>query len=416
MRAIFYLCLSFAYLCALDATIEIVKGDTPLPSIKVEHRLDPLSSKIAKSLHSDLRVSSHFNVEEHVEGTKLLPNPTFLNFMEYVGKYDLLVQLETTHEGGVHNISLKLFDVGAKNLLLNKIYVLNNEERYPFIAHKIAIDINAALKAPSIEWMQRFIIFSKYVKGGSEIVIADYSLTYQKTLIGGGLNIFPKWANAAQDSFYFTKYNPLPSLVKYNIYTGKMETLLKGEGMLVASDVSLKGDKLLLTMSPNTQADIYLYDVNTKALERITNYSGIDVSANFIDGEEDIIFISDRLGYPNIFTLNLKAKVPKQLVFHGRNNSSVHSFSSYVVYSSRESDNEFGTNVFNLYLVSTKSDYIRRLTATGVNIMPRFSIDGETILFLKDYKNESALGILRLNYNKSYLFPLQRGKIQAIDW
>jgi TolB protein len=72
--------------------------------------------------------------------------------------------------------------------------------------------------------------------------------------------------------------------------------------------------------------------------------------------------------------------------------------------------------MFNLYLISTDSDFIRRLTTIGINQFPKFSADGESILFVKHYQNESALGIIRLNYNKSYLFPLKVGKLQSIDW
>ena len=43
-----------------------------------------------------------------------------------------------------------------------------------------------------------------------------------------------------------------------------------------------------------------------------------------------------------------------------------------------ESDNEFGSNVFNLYLMSTKSDYVRRLTTNGRNQFPKFSSNGES--------------------------------------
>jgi TolB protein len=37
-------------------------------------------------------------------------------------------------------------------------------------------------------------------------------------------------------------------------------------------------------------------------------------------------------------------------------------------------------------------------------------------LFIKNYKGKSYLGIIRLNYNKSFLFPLKSGKLQSIDW
>jgi TolB protein len=63
-----------------------------------------------------------------------------------------------------------------------------------------------------------------------------------------------------------------------------------------------------------------------------------------------------------------------------------------------------------------KTDFIRRLTATGINEFPRFSKDGDAILFIKNYKNQSSIGIIRLNHNKNYLFPLKYGRVQSMDW
>ena len=92
------------------------------------------------------------------------------------------------------------------------------------------------------------------------------------------------------------------------------------------------------------------------------------------------------------------------------------SYKDYIVYKSRDIKNEFGYSSFNLYLVSSKSDFMMRLTTFGVNEFPKFSIDGESILFIKTYNNKSSIGIIRINYNKSFLFPLKVGRIQSIDW
>jgi TolB protein len=235
--------------------------------------------------------------------------------------------------------------------------------------------------------------------------------------VKGGLNIFPKWANKAQNAFYYTSYNGVkPTLFKVDVQTGKRNRIISSEGMLVCSDVSKNGRKLLLTMAPEGQADIFVYDTQTKNLEKVTKYSGIDVNGNFIDKDERVVFVSDRLGYPNIFAQKIGSRSVEQMVYHGRNNNSVSALDNYIVYSSREKSSEFGTKTFNLYLISTKTDYIRQLTATGKNLYPRFAEDNETIMFIKYYNNQSALGVIRLNANKSYHFPLKVGKIQSIDW
>jgi TolB protein len=169
-------------------------------------------------------------------------------------------------------------------------------------------------------------------------------------------------------------------------------------------------------MAPKDQTDIYMYDIITKKIQKITNYSGIDVNGNFIDDDKRIVFVSDRLGYANVFAQGIYDTNVEQMVYHGKNNNSASAFDNYIVYSSREDKSEFGRNTFNLYLISTKTDYIRQLTMTGENLYPRFAKDPDTILFIKQYQNQSALGIVRLNANKTYHFTLKTGKLQSIDW
>ncbi|RUM64525.1 MAG: hypothetical protein DSZ03_04165, partial [Sulfurimonas sp.] len=170
-----------------------------------------------------------------------------------------------------------------------------------------------------------------------------------------------------------------------------------------------------LTMAPSGQPDIYLYDTVTKQKKRLTRYSGIDVNGQFM-AENKIAFVSNRLGYPNIFSKKLNGGGVEQMVYYGRSNAACSAHNEYVVYKSRESNNEFERNTFNLHLISTKTDFIRRLTATGVNEYPRFSASGDTILFIKNYQQQSSVGIIRLQENKSFLFPLKIGKLQSIDW
>jgi len=67
-------------------------------------------------------------------------------------------------------------------------------------------------------------------------------------------------------------------------------------------------------------------------------------------------------------------------------------------------------------MISTQTDYIRQLTASGKNLYPRFSSDGQSVVFIKELGGQSSLGIIRVNENKSFQFPLKIGKIQSIDW
>jgi len=416
LRYLLVLCMGI-FLYGADATLEIVKNVDSRPSVTIEDASSFGNSYIKKRFFrlvlGDLKVTSHFKVDDSYRVVEYgAPVNPMLRQNNYLVRYSF-----KEADGQRLILDFKVFDMRGKGWVFERRYRVSNRVRYPFLIHQAVIDFNSFLGLPSVEWMKRYVVLSQYTKSKhSKILIADYTLTYRKTIISGGLNIFPKWADKNQKGIYYTKIGWKPTLYYYNIYTGKRRKVVSSDGMLICSDVSRDGKKLLLTKAPNGQPDIYLYNIKSGKQQRLTFYSGIDVSGQFVDGERAIVFVSDRLGKPNIFKLKIRKRGVSQLVYHGRNNSSCTAHGKYIVYTSRESNNAFSSNTFNLYLASTQSDYIRRLTASGINQFPKLSQDGKSVLYIKHYASQSALGVVRLEYNEGFLFPLSGLKIQSIDW
>lgn len=422
MKKILILCIFAINLIAFDSTIQIVKNLEKHPRLVVADTgsqgvNEKIKRKLLKLLIGDLKVSSHFNVDDSYVNMDYTSNSGTANLAKSGVELIVKCKLEK-HPSGKLMASSKLVNAKNGDVLYEKFYSISKSKRYPFLAHNVAIDVNDYFGAPSIAWMKNYVIFARYTKPGkSEILVADYTLTFRKTIISGGLNVFPKWANSQQDAFYYTSYNGFkPTLYRVNIFSGKKTKIASSDGMIVCSDVNSDGSKLLVTMAPNDQPDIYLFNTLDGSKKRLTTYSGIDVSGGFVDNDKNIVFISERLGYPNVFSKSVNGSKVEQMIYHGKNNSSCSSHGKYIVYSSREGKNSFGKNTFNLYLISTQTDFIRKLTTSGKNMFPRFADDGQTVIFIKYIGNKSALGVLRLNANKSFLFPLNAGKIQSIDW
>ena len=416
MKILISFLLTITMMYASDATIEVIKKVDSLPHIAVEDSSSDYEQtfkmRFFKSLVSDLTVISVFNVDRHYRTLSFDSSEVVVQNkdMDYVLRYEL-----SKDDSDALNIKVKVLVNNEK--VFSKNYKIQNKKMYMFVSHTIAYDINEFMGQASVAWMKRKVIFSRVVSPRkSELVISDYTLTYQHTVVKGGFNLFPKWANKTQTEFYYTSLNEKrPTLKHVNIRTGKTKVIKSSDGMMICSDVSKDGKKLLLTMAPNGQPDIYEYNTKSKKIQRLTKFGGIDVGAQYMDNKS-IVFVSDRLGHPNIFSKNLESKLVEQMVYYGKSNSACSSHGSYIVYKSRESSNSFKKNTFNLHLISTETDFIRRLTAVGVNEFPRFSVDGDAIIFIKNYKSQSSIGIIRLNHNKNYLFPLKYGKVQSMDW
>jgi TolB protein len=406
----------FGLLFANDATIEVIKRVDSLPSLGVEDSSqeydETFKMTFFKSLIADLNVLSLFNVDRFHRVVEYDASNVAVENKDrnYVLRYEML-----NMDGDALSVKMKL--ISDDEEMFSKNYKVSRSDIYMFVTHAMAYDINEYMGEPSVAWMKKKVIFSRVVGAKkSEIVISDYSLAYQHIIVKGGFNLFPKWANEAQTGFYYSSLDGKQPTLKYvNLKTLKVKNIISSDGMMVCSDVSRDGNTLLLTMAKNGQPDIYTYRVDTKHYKRETTYGGIDVNAQFM-GDNKIIFISGRLGYPNVFSKDLDTKEVEQMVYYGKSNSACSSNGEYIVYKARETSNAFERNTFNLHLISMKTDFIRRLTVTGNNEFPRFSKDGDAILFIKNYKNQSSIGIIRLNHNKNYLFPLKYGKVQSMDW
>jgi TolB protein len=333
-------------------------------------------------------------------------DPT-LRAQQYVIKY------QYTEEAETNTLLVKVFDAGNSKMVMEGRYAVSNRAKFPFLVHKAVTEINAQLHFGSISWINRYIVFARYTgRKQSEILLADYTFNYVKKIIRGGLNLFPHWGDPAQKNLYYTAYvKGRPTLYKLSLYTGKRTMITSSTGMLACSDVSPDGRKLLLTMAPDGQSDIYEYDTNTTQARRLTRFSGIDVNGVYADEGSSLVFVSNRLGYPNVFKKEINGSSVQQIVFHGKNNNSVDAYGDTVVFSARE-----GQGVFNLYTTHTDGSSGRPLTSTGVNQFPRFSPDGNTILYIKRSYEGNAIGYLGLKTNQSLLFPLGDRKIQSLDW
>ncbi|MBN2824477.1 MAG: Tol-Pal system protein TolB, partial [Campylobacterales bacterium] len=329
MRFLIFFILSLSLFAEVDATIRIEKNVDQRSKIALvddSNAIEPyLASKFFKILQDDFNLAGNFVVD----------STRYIGSDAPVGEgIDFIVRYNFSTASGA-SLDLKLMKASSNEVAFSKSYNIASSNKFPFLAHQAVSDINDKIGYPSISWINRYVVYSRYSGSKqSEIVLADYTMNYQKVMISGGLNLFPKWGDKEQNTLYYTSYNAsLPTLYKLNIYTGNKQQIASSQGMMVCSDVSPDGTKILVTMAPDGQPDVYELDTQSGVKNRITTFSGIDVSASYVDGGSSIVYISNPLGYANVYKKSLFGSAVNQLVFHGRNNSSCDSSGSNIVYS-----------------------------------------------------------------------------------
>ncbi|WP_267524519.1 Tol-Pal system protein TolB [Campylobacter sp. MG1] len=385
------ICLIFISIICLNANIimDVVGEQEVLAKIRITTST-PIDSNFDNMIKNDINVSSKFEI------------------VSDNANYELDYKLRNVGDNYELELTLNNFE---NKLKYTKTYSYPRSA-YAFLSHKAISQMLKDLNIVDVDWMNRKILLTRKIAAKqSQILVADYTLNYQKVVMQGGLNLFAKWADTEQTSFYYTDYNKdMLSIYKYNLLNNQKTLVTQSYGMLALTDVSKDGLKALLTKTVQDQPEVYLMDLNTKTQTRLTNYNGIDVSAKFI-GNNSFVFVSDRSSYPNLYIQNFGSANANQLVYHGRNNSAFSVYDNYIAYSSREKSGDF-----NIYLMAIDSQYVRQLTLNGRNTFPSFSHDGKTIMFIKSLGMQSSLGILRLDENKVYHFPLKVGKISTLDW
>ena len=411
------------YLLIVSFLINFILADEPDAVLKIEKSVDARSKitifsakdttefyrkKVNRLFLSDFKVSGHFNADSNI--SKIGYN-TPVMVIGGSSKYTLIYKFKKTPTGGA-SLDIKLFSGNPKKQILVKNYSVSRLEKSPFLIHKAVSDINKVAKYPAIDWINRYVVLSRYTgPKQTKILLADYTFTYTKTIMNGGLNLFPKWADAKQHELYYSHYgdNDKLTLYKLNIYTGVKSKIITSTGMLACSDVSKDGSKLLLTMAPNSQPDIYVYSGGRTT--KITKFSGIDVGGKFADGGSSVVFVSNREGHPNIYKTPVTGGSVKKIVHHGSNNGSCDAYDRQVVYSSKESRKSF-----NIYLTDSEGSQTRPLTSGGINQFPRFSFDGNIVMYIKRTEAGNSIGFVNISANRSELFKMGINRIQSIDW
>lgn len=189
-------------LFATDATISLVNQGAALPKIVLQDATTAVvdvnfKSKFHKIMLGDLKVSSDFEVvDEYIQSTYEGDSNT--NVMsEKAAQLIFRYALEGSQNSPL-TLKVKLINAKTATVQYEKIYTMNDGVRYPFLAHGAIVELINELQMPPVNWMNKYIIFARGTgKKQAEIVVADYTLTFQKTLVKGGLNNGPSCQGSA---------------------------------------------------------------------------------------------------------------------------------------------------------------------------------------------------------------------------
>ena len=263
------------------------------------------------------------------------------------------------------------------------------------LAHQISDDVaGAVFKTVPIANTQIVFVSRRGSSSHKEIYLMDADghdarrLTFDNTLAQT-----PCWGQNGTEIYYTSHKDWNPDLFGMQLGTMKTWPISYFPKMNYAANWSPQRERIVLTLGKDGNSEFYTMDRNgkPKSLQRLTWTPGIDSSPCWNPAGNQIVFVSDRTGTPQIHIMHADGTGTRLLTRLGSyNQSPVWSpKGDLIAYSSRGEDGHH--NICTIRLDGTDR---RRLTyKQGNNEDPAWAPDGEHLVFASDRQRFSEFQI-----------------------
>jgi TolB protein len=157
-----------------------------------------------------------------------------------------------------------------------------------------------------------------------ELYVADADGANRKKVMSSPLPLMsPAWSPDGEWLAYVSFERRVSTVFVQHLKSAKKIPVSARAGINGAPSYSPDGKKLALTLSgSNGNLDIYLLDLGTQQLTRLTDDQSIDTEAVFAPDGRTLYFTSDRSGNPQIYRLTLgSTERPRRVTFQGAYNA-----------------------------------------------------------------------------------------------
>lgn len=264
------------------------------------------------------------------------------------------------------------------------------------IGHEISDEIYQRITGESSIFMSNILFVSDRMSRGDrttkELYIMDFDGRNARALTShGGIVISPSISYDGTKVLYSLIDDEQSKNKKRNVdlyildlNTGKSELLSSRPG-INSGAIFMPGDeKILLTLSHTGTANIYIMDLNTRELTRLTRSHAPDVDPSINRDGSLMTFLSGRSGAAMIYTMdprkveNNSDNQPRRISFVGTFNATprFNPSGTEIVFSS------WMEGRFDIFRINSDGTGLVRLTRNfGSNEDPTFSPDGQFVAF-----------------------------------